>query len=135
MEDTMRLVMDAAGSVNAVGDAEREGGRHQPGVTTITKVADQTNLLSLNAAIVAEKAGETGEGRRCGTEIRGWRTRRRFIRHHQTVKVIQSAVSAGVMSMDKFSEEYGADAGGSEVGRQLSQVIQQVGCAALRGGH
>ena len=45
----------------------------------------------------------------------------------QTVKEIQAAVSAGVMGMDKFSEEVRRGVHDvQEVGGQLSQIIQQV---------
>ncbi len=137
MEDTMRLVMDAAGSVNAklVTLSEKAGDISQV-VTTITKVADQTNLLSLNAAIEAEKAGEYGRGFAVvATEIRRLADQTAVATYDidQTVKAIQSAVSAGVMSMDKFSEEVrrGMQAV-QDVGLQLSQVIQQVQALAPR---
>ena len=77
-------------------------------VTTITKVADQTNLLSLNAAIEAEKAGEHGRGFAVvATEIRRLADQTAIASYdiEQLVKEMQSAVSAGVMGMDKFSEE------------------------------
>jgi methyl-accepting chemotaxis protein WspA len=99
-------------------------------VTSITKVADQTNLLSLNAAIEAEKAGEHGRGFAVvATEIRRLADQTAIASYdiEQLVKEMQSAVSAGVMGMDKFSEE--VRRGVQEVGQvseQLGQIIGQV---------
>ncbi|MDQ6978650.1 MAG: methyl-accepting chemotaxis protein [Mariprofundaceae bacterium] len=77
-------------------------------VTIINKVADQTNLLSLNAAIEAEKAGEYGRGFAVvATEIRRLADQTAVATYdiEQMVKEVQSAVAGGVMSMDKFSED------------------------------
>ena len=99
-------------------------------VTTITKVADQTNLLSLNAAIEAEKAGEYGRGFSVvATEIRRLadQTAVATLDIEQMVREIQAAVSAGVMGMDKFSEEVRRGTHDvQQVGGQLSQVIDNV---------
>ena len=105
-------------------------------VTTITKVADQTNLLSLNAAIEAEKAGEYGRGFAVvATEIRRLADQTAVATYdiERMVKDIQSAVTAGVMGMDKFSEEVRRGMQEvQEVGNQLSQIIQQVQALAPR---
>ena len=99
-------------------------------VTTINRVADQTNLLSLNAAIEAEKAGEYGRGFSVvATEIRRLADQTAVATWdiEQMVKEMLSAVSAGVMSMDKFTEEVNRgvnDVG--KVGSQLSHIIEQV---------
>jgi methyl-accepting chemotaxis protein WspA len=124
MEETMRLVMDAAGSVNGkLAILNEKAGNINQVVATITKVADQTNLLSLNAAIEAEKAGEYG---------RGFAVVATFD-IEQMVKEIQSAVAAGVMGMDKFSEEVRRGMlDVQQVGGQLSQIIHQVQTLAPR---
>ena len=105
-------------------------------MTTITKVADQTNLLSLNAAIEAEKAGEYGRGFAVvATEIRRLADQTAVATYDidQMVKEIQSAVAAGVMGMDKFSEEVRRGMQEvQQVGGQLSQIIQQVQALAPR---
>ena len=76
-------------------------------ITAIAKVADQTNLLSLNAGIEAEKAGEYGLGFAVvAREIRRLadQTATATLDVEEMVKEMQSAVSSGVMEMDKFTE-------------------------------
>jgi methyl-accepting chemotaxis protein WspA len=137
MEESMRQVMEAAGSINSKLAVlnERAGNINQV-VTTITKVADQTNLLSLNAAIEAEKAGEYGRGFAVvASEIRRLADQTAVATYdiEQTVKEIQSAVSAGVMGMDRFSEEVRRGMGEIQhVGAQLTQIIHHVQALAPR---
>jgi methyl-accepting chemotaxis protein WspA len=99
-------------------------------VTTINKVADQTNLLSLNAAIEAEKAGEYGRGFTVvAREIRRLadQTAVATLDIEQMVKEMQSAVSAGVMGMDKFIAEVRHSAEDVEkISIQLARIIEQV---------
>ncbi|WP_420819293.1 methyl-accepting chemotaxis protein [Paraburkholderia flava] len=137
MEETMRSVMEAAGSVNAkLAILNEKAININQVVATITKVADQTNLLSLNAAIEAEKAGEYGRGFAVvATEIRRLADQTAVATYdiEQTVKDIQSAVSAGVMGMDKFSEEVRRGMRDvHQVGGQLSQIINEVQTLAPR---
>ncbi|WP_339514579.1 methyl-accepting chemotaxis protein [Pseudomonas sp. RL_15y_Pfl2_60] len=137
MEDTMHQVMGAADLVNAkLAILNEKAGNINHVVTTIVKFADQTNLLSLNAAIEAEKAGEYGRGFAVvATEVRRLADQTAVATYdiEQMVREIQSAVSAGVMGMDKFSEEVRrgiAEVG--QMGEQLTQIIHQVQALAPR---
>jgi methyl-accepting chemotaxis protein WspA len=137
MEATMQQVTEAAASINAkLGVLDEKASNINQVVTTITKVADQTNLLSLNAAIEAEKAGEAGRGFAVvATEIRRLADQTGVATYdiEQTVKEIQSAIAAGVMGMDKFSEEVRRGMREvQQVGEQLSQIIHQVQTLAPR---
>jgi methyl-accepting chemotaxis protein WspA len=137
MEDAMRQVTEASGSITAkLALLSEKAGNINQVITTITKVADQTNLLSLNASIEAEKAGEHGRGFGVvATEIRRLADQTAVATYDidQTVREIQSAVSASVMGMDKFSEEVRRGMQAVEqVGGQLSEIIQQVQTLAPR---
>jgi methyl-accepting chemotaxis protein len=131
MENTMRQIMEASAGISGkLAILNEKAANINTVVTTITKVADQTNLLSLNAAIEAEKAGEYGRGFAVvATEIRRLADQTAVATYdiEQMVKEMHSAVSAGVMGMDKFSEEVrrGVEEV-RQVGVQLTQIIQQV---------
>lgn len=137
MEETMHSVMGAADLVNAkLAILNEKAGNINQVMVTIVKVADQTNLLSLNAAIEAEKAGEYGRGFAVvATEVRRLADQTAVATYdiEQMVREIQSAVSAGVMGMDKFSEEVRRGMFEvQQVGEQLSQIIHQVQALAPR---
>ena len=131
MDSTMQHMVSATDSINAKLAALSEKASNINSVLiTITKVADQTNILSLNAAIEAEKAGEAGRGFSVvATEIRRLTDQTSVSTWdiEQMLKEMQSAVSASVMGMDKFSEEIRRSVGEvRQVTDQLSGVMDQV---------
>ena len=131
MDGTMRQLADSTTSFSTKLSVISERAVNiNLAVTTIAKVADQTNLLSINAAIEAEKAGEYGLGFLVvAREIRRLadQTAVASLDIERMVKEMQNAVSAGVMEMDKFSEQ--VRGGVSEIGEisaRLGDIISAV---------
>jgi methyl-accepting chemotaxis protein len=99
-------------------------------IIAINKISDQTNLLSLNAAIEAEKAGEYAKGFTIiAQEISRLAEQAAQSAHDidKMVKEMQSSVSSGVMEMEKFAADVRQQA--KEVdsaSSQLSMIIEQV---------
>lgn len=131
MEKTMRILAEATNTISSkLGTISDKANNINSIVTTITKVADQTNLLSLNAAIEAEKAGEYGTGFAVvAREIRRLadQTAVATLDIENTVKEMQSSVSTGVMEMDKFTKD--VERGVEDVrniGTNLESIIGQV---------
>ncbi len=131
MDGSMRRLESAAGAMAArLAAINAKTAKINNMVAIINKVAEQTNLLSLNAAIEAEKAGEYGLGfavvareiRRLAdqTDVAATDIRR-------TMREMQASVSTGVMEVDKFNNEV---TGGLQtvdgVVAQLGRIIEQV---------
>ncbi|HEY9851611.1 MAG TPA: methyl-accepting chemotaxis protein [Leptolyngbyaceae cyanobacterium] len=99
-------------------------------VNRITEVADRINLISLNAAIEAEKAGEYGAGFAIvAQEVRRLADNSAAASQEieQMVKEIQSSVYKGVMEVDKFSHQVQHHIElVSHISQQIAQVIEQV---------
>lgn len=137
MESSMKQLVDSTDSISSKLAIIREKAENiNVVVTTITKVADQTNLLSINAAIEAEKAGEHGRGFLVvAREIRRLadQTAVATLDIENIVRLMQDAVSAGVMQMDKFSGEVrGGVQRVAEISAQTGQIIEEVRALSSR---
>ncbi len=109
MEAAMRQLIGATGAISARLSTISEKAANISGVvTTINKVAAQTNLLSLNAAVEAEKAGEYGQGFAVvAREIRRLADQTSAATGNIATLVgdMHSAVNSGVMEMDRFVQQ------------------------------
>lgn len=128
---SVQRLQDASGSISArLSRISEAAGAIEGIVETMDSVSGRTNLLSLNAAIEAEKAGEHGRGfsvvareiQRLADQTAISATRIRTL-----ITEMQAAVSSGVMEMEKFASEVRTGVGSaSESSRQLARIAADV---------
>ena len=125
-----RLQVDASSVSSRLAAIDEKAASISGVVTTITRVADQTNLLSVNAALEAEKAGEFGVGFMVvAREIRRLadQTAEATLDIERMVSRMQEAVAAGVGEMKRLDGQVAAGAAEVlRVVRQIEAMIERV---------
>jgi methyl-accepting chemotaxis protein len=137
MDSAMQALSSVSGSISSkLTTIRAKATRINSVVTAITKVADQTNLLSLNAAIEAEKAGEAGAGFAVvAREIRRLADQSAIatLDIEQMVEEMQEAVTSGVEEMRDLSGAVQGGIGSAETIRgQFGEIIERVESIAPR---
>lgn len=126
-------VQESAKTVESLGERSDQIGAI---IGTIEEIADQTNLLALNAAIEAARAGEQGRGFAVvADEVRALaeRTTRATREIGEMIKAIQNETKGAVSAMVQGVHQ--VEAGTSEAaksGDALRDILQQINDVAMQ---
>ena len=126
-------VQETAKTVESLGERSDQIGAI---VGTIEDIADQTNLLALNAAIEAARAGEQGRGFAVvADEVRALaeRTTRATREIGGMIKAIQSETKEAVCAMEEGVQQVkSGTAEAAKSGRALQEILEQINSVAMQ---
>ncbi len=125
MQSIKQTVTETANSVEELGKRGEQIGQI---IAVINDIADQTNLLALNAAIEAARAGEHGRGFAVvADEVRKLadRTTKATDEIAQSITAIQTETQSAVERMGKGTEQVAGGAErASEAGESLKNIVE-----------
>ncbi|MFP4529421.1 MAG: methyl-accepting chemotaxis protein, partial [Candidatus Kapaibacterium sp.] len=141
MRDIAQVVKNSAENIESLGESSKKIGEI---ISVIDDIADQTNLLALNAAIEAARAGEQGRGFAVvADEVRklAERTTEATKQIASMIKGIQRETSEAVDAMQRGTEEVSsgitlADSAGDALGKivgstqDVLDMINQIAAAS-----